>query len=207
MPDSYLTVEKCSVYELIEKKSKFIACVKPIILEKDALSFINDIKSKHWNARHNVYAYVVKENNISRYSDDGEPHGTAGLPILNVIKKNDLKNVAVVVTRYFGGILLGTGGLVRAYSQAATVALNCAKIIKMHPCYDCSVFCDYNQYGKLLGIIDECGGIVDNSDFSQRISVFFHLKKENFLNLSKKIMEFSSGMLCCDILNENFYNF
>lgn len=206
MPDSYLTVEKDSVYELIEKKSKFIAYVKPIISEKDALSFINEIKSKHWDARHNVYAYVVKENNISRYSDDGEPHGTAGVPVLDVIKKNNLRNVAVVVTRYFGGILLGTGGLVRAYSQATTMALNCAKIIKMCPCYDCNIFCDYNQYGKLLNIISECDGVVDNSDFSQKISVFFHLKKENFSDLSKKIMEFSSGTLDCNILSENFYN-
>ena len=157
MPDSYLTVEKDAVYELVEKKSKFIAYVKPIISEKDALSFVNNIKSKHWNARHNVYAYVVNENNISRYSDDGEPHGTAGLPVLDVIKKNDLKDIAVVVTRYFGGILLGTGGLVRAYSQATTMALNCAKRIKMYLCYDCNVFCDYNQYGRLLGIINECG--------------------------------------------------
>lgn len=206
MPDSYLTVEKDSVYELIEKKSKFIAYVKPIISEKDALSFINDIKSKHWDARHNVYAYVVKENNISRYSDDGEPHGTAGVPVLDVIKKNNLRNVAVVVTRYFGGILLGIGGLVRAYSQATTMALNCAKIIKMCLCYDCNIFCDYNQYGKLLNIISECDGVVDNSDFSQKISVFFHLKKENFSDLSKKIMEFSSGTLDCNILSENFYN-
>ena len=206
MPDSYLTVEKDSVYELIEKKSKFIAYVKPIISEKDALSFINDIKSKHWDARHNVYAYVVKENNISRYSDDGEPHGTAGVPVLDVIKKNNLRNVAVVVTRYFGGILLGIGGLVRAYSQATTMALNCAKIIKMCLCYDCNIFCDYNQYGKLLNIISECDGVVDNSDFSQKISVFFHLNKENFSDLSKKIMEFSSGTLDCNILSENFYN-
>ena len=206
MPDSYLTVEKDSVYELIEKKSKFIAYVKPIISEKDALSFINDIKSKHWDARHNVYAYVVKENNISRYSDDGEPHGTAGVPVLDVIKKNNLRNVAVVVTRYFGGILLGIGGLVRAYSQATTMALNCAKIIKMCLCYDCNIFCDYNQYGKLLNIISECDGVVDNSDFSQKISVFFHLNKDNFSDLSKKIMEFSSGTLDCNILSENFYN-
>lgn len=206
MPDSYLTVEKDSVYELIEKKSKFIAYVKPIISEKDALSFINEIKSKHWDARHNVYAYVVKENNISRYSDDGEPHGTAGVPVLDVIRKNNLENVAVVVTRYFGGILLGTGGLVRAYSQATMMALNCAKIIKMCLCYDCNIFCDYNQYGKLLNIISECDGVIDNSDFSQKISVFFHLKKENFSDLSKKIMEFSSGTLDCNILSENFYN-
>lgn len=207
MVDSYLTVEKSSVCEFIQKKSKFIGYTKPIISEKDALDFINEIKTKNWNARHNVFAYVVRENNASKYSDDGEPHGTAGLPMLDVIKKNNLKNIVVVVTRYFGGILLGTGGLVRAYSQVASMAINCAKTIKMCLSYDCSVICDYNQYGKILNIVDECGGIIDSSDFSQKIDVIFHLPKRNFSVLSKKIVEFSSGKLCCNVLNENFYKF
>ena len=207
MADSYFTVEKDSVCELVEKKSKFIGYVKPIVTEKDALSFINEIKTKHWDARHNVYAYVVRENNVSRYSDDGEPHGTAGLPVLDVIKKNNLKNVVVVVTRYFGGILLGTGGLVRAYSQTASMALDCAKIIKMCPCYDCNLLCDYNQYGKILNIIGDCAGVVDNTEFLQDVNVKFHLRQEDFSGLSKKILEFSSGKLKCDILNENFYSF
>lgn len=206
MPDSYLTVEKEFFCELFEKKSKFIAQVKPVKSEKEALNFINDIKTRNWDARHNVYAYVIKENNISRCSDDGEPHGTAGVPVLEVIKKNDLKNVALVVTRYFGGILLGTGGLVRAYSQAASMVLSRVRIIKMALCYDCSLFCDYNQYGKLLKIIDECGGIVDNSEFFQEIRVTFHLNKESFSCLSKKFLEFFSGTLHCDVLNEKFYN-
>ena len=207
MTDSYFTVEKDSVCELVEKKSKFIGYAKPIVTEKDALSFINEIKTKHWDARHNVYAYVVRENNVSRYSDDGEPHGTAGLPVLDVIKKNNLKNAVVVVTRYFGGILLGTGGLVRAYSQTASMALDCAKIIKMCPCYDCNLLCDYNQYGKILNIIGECAGVVDNAEFLQDVNVEFHLRQEDFSGLSKKILEFSSGTLKCSILNENFYSF
>jgi len=109
--DSYITVGKSAISEFAEKKSKFIGYVKPVSTEDDALSFINEIKSRHWDARHNVFAYVVRENNIARYSDDGEPHGTAGVPILDIIKRNNLQNVVVVVTRYFGGILLGTGGL------------------------------------------------------------------------------------------------
>lgn len=207
MSYSYLTVEKSAVCEFVEKKSKFIGYVKPVVSENDAWNFINDVRAKHWNARHNVYAYIVRGNNVSRYSDDEEPHGTAGLPVLDVIKKSNLTNVAVVVTRYFGGILLGTGGLVRAYSHAAFLALDCAKIIEMCQGYDCNLVCDYNQYGKMLNIISECDGVVDNSEFLQDVNVFFHLKKENFSELSKKICEFSSGKLCCKVLNENFYNF
>ena len=93
MCDSYVTVEKSAISELIEKKSKFIGYVKPISTEDDALNFISEIKSRHWDARHNVFAYVVRENNIARYSDDGEPHGTAGVPILDIIKRNNLQNV------------------------------------------------------------------------------------------------------------------
>ncbi len=206
MVDSYMTVSKSSTFEFIEKKSKFIAYVKPIQCENDALDFINDIKTKHWDARHNVYAYVLLDNNISRYSDDGEPHGTAGVPVLDILKKNNLYNVAIVVTRYFGGILLGTGGLVRAYSAAAAGAINTSGIIKMSHCFECELLCDYNQYGKISNIINECGGIVINTDFTQEINVCFYLKKENLSILSKKILEMSSGALNYKIISEKFYN-
>ena len=206
MVDSYMTVSKSSTFEFIEKKSKFIAYVQPIQCEKDALDFINNIKTKHWDARHNVYAYVLLDNNISRYSDDGEPHGTAGVPVLDILKKNNLYNVAIVVTRYFGGILLGTGGLVRAYSAAATGAINASGIIKMSHCFECELLCDYNQYGKISNIINECGGIIINTDFTQEINVCFYLKKENLSILSKKILEMSSGALNYKIINEKFYN-
>lgn len=206
MVDSYMTVSKSSTFEFIEKKSKFIAYVQPIQCEKDALDFINNIKTKHWDARHNVYAYVLLDNNISRYSDDGEPHGTAGVPVLDILKKNNLYNVAIVVTRYFGGILLGTGGLVRAYSAAATGAINVSGIIKMSHCFECELLCDYNQYGKISNIINECGGIIINTDFTQEINVCFYLKKENLSILSKKILEMSSGALNYKIINEKFYN-
>ena len=206
MCDSYITVGKRAISEFVEKKSKFIGYVKPVSTEGDALSFINEIKSRHWDARHNVFAYVVRENNIARYSDDGEPHGTAGVPILDIIKRNNLQNVVVVVTRYFGGILLGTGGLVRAYSQAASSAIDLARVVEMVCCYDCGLQCDYNQYGKAANIISECGGVVDKTDFSGEVSVGFHVRKKDFSALSKKILEMSSGALQCNILGENFYS-
>ncbi len=206
MTDSFLTIEKSSVCELIEKKSRFIAYAEPVSTEADALKFISQIKAKHWDARHNVFAYFIREDNVCRYSDDGEPHGTAGVPVLDVIKKNRLKNVVIVVTRYFGGVLLGTGGLVRAYTQAACLALERACVAKMRLCCDCSLICNYNQYGKLVKIIEDCFGVIDQTDFSLSITVFFHLIKDNFSALSKKVSEFSSGQLQCDVLGEHFYS-
>ena len=114
--------------EFTEKRSRFIGYCKPVTSEEEATRFISQIRSKHWDARHNVYAYSLREGNIKRYSDDGEPSGTAGMPVLDVIVKNEVFDVCVVVTRYFGGILLGTGGLVRAYSQAAKLALDAGKV-------------------------------------------------------------------------------
>lgn len=207
MTDSFLTIEKSSVCELIEKKSRFIGYAEPVTTEADALSFISRIKAKHWDARHNVFAYFIRENSVCRYSDDGEPHGTAGVPILDVIKKNELKNVVIVVTRYFGGILLGTGGLVRAYTQAACLALEQACVVKMLLCCECSLICDYNQYGKLVKIIEDCCGVIDRTDFSLGVTVFFHLIKDNFSVLSKKVSEVSSGQLQCNVLGERFYSF
>ncbi len=205
MENSYITVSDESSFELVEKKSKFIGYIKHVKSEKDAVDFITTIKTKHWDARHNVYAYILKDNNISRYSDDGEPHGTAGVPVLDILKKNNLQNIVVVVTRYFGGILLGTGGLVRAYSKAAAGAINSSEIIKMSMCCSCELVCDYNQYQKISNIINECTGIIDETIFAQEIKLCFHIKKENTKNLSKKLLEISSGTLNYKIKNENFY--
>ena len=121
--DVYKTVKKQSQSLLIEKKSKFIANVKPVDNEDDALAFLNEIRSKYSDATHNVYAYVIDENNIFRYSDDGEPSGTAGMPVLDAIRKSGIVDVVVVVTRYFGGTLLGTGGLVHTYGASAKQGL------------------------------------------------------------------------------------
>ncbi|HBN81058.1 MAG TPA: YigZ family protein, partial [Ruminococcaceae bacterium] len=119
----YLTVRREASAEFTERRSRFIGCAKPVGTEKDALSFLNTIRSKHWDASHNVYAYALRSGQLRRYSDDGEPQGTAGIPVLDVLVKSGLVDTAVVVTRYFGGVLLGAGGLVRAYSHAASLAV------------------------------------------------------------------------------------
>ena len=135
----YKTVEFESKDEFVEKKSRFIGYVKPVKTQEEATNFINSIKSKHWDATHNVSAFVLRENNIQRSSDDGEPSGTAGVPTLDVLLKENLVDVCVVVTRYFGGTLLGAGGLIRAYSHSSKIAVEAGHIITMAPCKVLSV--------------------------------------------------------------------
>ena len=125
---SYKTTEKEAQDEFVEQRSRFIGYVRPVKTEEEALAFIEEKKKQHWDARHNVYAYVLREGGIQRYSDDGEPHGTAGVPTLDVLLKSGVTDVCVVVTRYFGGILLGAGGLVRAYTKSAKLALEAAQL-------------------------------------------------------------------------------
>ena len=145
----YKTIKSASSDEFVVKKSRFIGYVRPVKTQEEALAFINEIKSKHWDATHNVSAYILRNGGIKRYSDDGEPQGTAGVPCLDVLEKENLVDTCVVVTRYFGGILLGGGGLVRAYSHSAKIAVDSAKIITMAHCVDVEIECDYTFYGKL----------------------------------------------------------
>lgn len=181
--------------ELTEKKSRFIAYAKPVQTEESAIAFINEIKSKHWDARHNVYAYILKDGNISRYSDDGEPHGTAGLPILKVLTGKCVVNVAIVVTRYFGGILLGTGGLARAYSNVAQMAIDKAGTTEMIICDNCKISCSYDQYGKILNVISDYGGKSDETVFGEAVKFKFHIPEYNFDAVNKKVSELTSGQV------------
>ena len=142
--------------EIVEKKSRFIATVLPVDQEEEALEFIEKMKKKYWNATHNCYAYVIGERHeIQRYSDDGEPGGTAGRPMLDVLLGEDIHNVAVVVTRYFGGTLLGTGGLVRAYSSATKAGLASSVIITKIPGFKLRISTDYTGLGKIQYILGE----------------------------------------------------
>lgn len=145
----YKTVEKAAVAEFTEKKSRFIGYVCPVKTAEEAQNFITEVRSKNREATHNVPAYVLRENNIQRCSDDGEPSGTAGVPVLDVILKNEVKDVCVVVTRYFGGVLLGAGGLVRAYSHGSKIALEAGGIITLAPCAVLQVEADYPFYERI----------------------------------------------------------
>lgn len=200
----YKTVEFESCDEFIEKKSRFIGYVKPVKTQEEAVSFINSIKSKHWDAAHNVSAYVLKENNIQRSSDDGEPSGTAGVPVLDVLLKENLVDVCVVVTRYFGGTLLGAGGLIRAYSHGSKIAVESGNIITMAPCRIMSVSVDYSFYDRLNILLNDFMANVESSDFSDVVSVKFSIKTELVDSFSDKLTELSNGKFRLNELGEKF---
>lgn len=202
--NEYKTVEFENSDEFIEKKSRFIGYVKPVKTQNEAVDFINSIKSKHWDATHNVYAYVLKENNIQRCSDDGEPSGTAGVPVLDVILKNELVDVCVVVTRYFGGTLLGAGGLVRAYSHGSKIAVESGNIITMAPCKILSVSVDYNFYERLSNLLNDFGANVEKTDFSDKVEVVFSMKEQSVDFLSEKLTDMSNGSYLLTETGEKF---
>lgn len=200
----YKTVEFENSDDFVEKKSRFIGYVKPVKTSGEALEFINKIKSKHWDATHNVYAYVLKENNIQLYSDDGEPSGTAGVPVLDVILKNGLVDVCVVVTRYFGGILLGAGGLVRAYSHGSKIALESGNIITMAPCKILSVKVDYSFYERMNILLSEFNANIEETLFEESVKMTFSLKEDKVMLLSERLTELSNGKYVLSEVGEKF---
>lgn len=200
----YKTVEKANSDEFIEKKSRFIGYVKPVKSPQEAADFVNSIKTKHWDASHNVYAYVLKENNIQRCSDDGEPSGTAGVPVLDVILKNELVDVCVVVTRYFGGTLLGAGGLVRAYSHGSKIAVEAGNIITMALCKILIISVDYGFYERLCIILNDFNANIESTDFSDKVTVTFTLKAQSVQMLNDKLIDASNGVYSLIEAGEKF---
>ncbi|MDD6808218.1 MAG: YigZ family protein [Oscillospiraceae bacterium] len=201
---NYLTVEREASDSFVEKRSEFIGYIKPVKTEKHAVEFINEIKQKHWDAKHNVYAYILRDGQIKRYSDDGEPQGTAGVPVLDVLQKNGICDCCVVVTRYFGGILLGGGGLVRAYSHAASLAVNAGNVIKMELCNVCKMSCDYTLYGKIPGLISEHGGKIISQVFEDDIKLEFFIPAPNYQKFTEDLTNLSLGKGFADIIGEEF---
>lgn len=203
----YETVKKNSSAEYEIKHSRFIGYCRPVSTKEEAESFIAEIKSKHWDATHNVYAYILRDGNVKRYSDDGEPQGTAGVPVLSVIEKEGLCDVCVVVTRYFGGILLGGGGLVRAYSHSAKIGIDAASVITMALAREMRISCDYNFYGKLEAFLRSEGVGIISSDFESDVTVTFRIKNADYDFFLSKLTDLSGGKVIPEVLNENFYEF
>lgn len=172
MTTEYRTVYEGGEGEIVEKKSRFIAAVKPVSAEDDALAFIESVKKKHWNATHNCFAYVIGERSeLARCSDDGEPNGTAGKPMLDVLQGEELRNTAVVVTRYFGGTLLGTGGLVRAYSLAVKAGLASSVIITKIRGVKLRIGTDYTGLGKIQYILGQKGLRILDSEYADNVKL------------------------------------
>lgn len=194
MLDKYKTVYKGGEGEITEKKSRFIATVCHVETEEEALSFIEQTKKKYWDARHNCYVYSVGKNReFTRCSDDGEPSGTAGRPMLDVILGEQIYNVAAVVTRYFGGILLGTGGLVRAYSKSLQKGLQASVIIEKTYGISLEIITDYNGIGKIQYIAGERGLPVLDSEYSDRVVLHILVPADQVQEVEKAITEGTSG--------------
>lgn len=174
--ESYITVSGESVGEYSEKRSRFIATLRHTETEEQAAAFLAEMRSKYWDARHNCYAYSMSNGALKRFSDDGEPHGTAGKPILDIIDGSGLTDITVVVTRYFGGVLLGTGGLVRAYSAAAREAVAAAERVKMTPCTVYKARCGYSELERLTKLITDSGGRVENTVYAADVELEFYLE-------------------------------
>lgn len=204
---NYITISAPAQDSFIEKRSEFIGYISPVSTNEEAVEFINSIKAKHRKANHNVYAYILRNDNISRYSDDGEPQGTAGVPVLDVLKKRGLTNVCVVVTRYFGGILLGGGGLVRAYSHAASLACDAAEIMDMRLCHRLKITADYSLYGKIAYLLPNYDTITVASDFGTDVSMEILVLSEKLNALKDELIEAANGQVTisdCGELYEDF---
>ncbi|MBQ4332678.1 MAG: YigZ family protein [Clostridia bacterium] len=193
--DRYLTIARAAVDEFVEKRSRFIGAIQPVTTEEEALAFIRARQKQYWDATHNVYAYVLNGGNLCRFSDDGEPQGTAGIPVLDVLRKEGLTDCAVVVTRYFGGILLGGGGLVRAYSHGAKIAVDAGGVVEMRLCLQGAVTCDYSQYGWVPAFLTDAGATVTDTQFGEAVDVYFSLPQEKRAHLKTTLIDRSNGRL------------
>lgn len=192
--DGRLYVYRGGQGEIIEKKSRFIATVKPVKSEQEAVSFINETKKKYWDARHNCSAFVIgKRQELTRCSDDGEPAGTAGRPMLDVLLKEDIHDVAVVVTRYFGGVLLGTGGLVRAYQQATKQGLLASDIIEKQDGSILLIRTDYTGIGKLQYLFAQEKITVIDTEYAVDVLVKAVIPEADRERIEKIITEQTNG--------------
>jgi len=207
---AYNTIYEGGTDEIVEKKSRFIAQVFPVETEEEVATILEQMKKKYWDARHNCYAFVLGETSqISRCSDDGEPSGTAGRPILEVINGKELTNILIVVTRYFGGTLLGTGGLVRAYSQSAQAGIMASKVIRKEVGYRVSIDTDYNGIGKLQYVAMQNNIAILDTQYTDKVQMILLVPIEQTESLLKEVTEATAGQsvwsqekepgsFCCD---------
>ena len=204
MNEGYLTPAGYGEAEYVEKHSRFIGRVWPVETEEEALGILKEIRAKHWDATHNVYAYILQENGTMRYSDDGEPQGTSGMPTLTVFRGQNVQNVLCIVTRYFGGILLGTGGLVRAYSQTAKLALEAAGLARVRLWEQLLVACPYGLYERVKRELEAAGAVISDTDFGADVSLEALLEKGKSEALNAKLLELSAGTVEALVMGESY---
>lgn len=206
MLEQYKTIYEGGEGEIVEKKSRFIATVRPVESEEAALAFLEEMKKKYWDARHNCYVYSVGMNReFTRCSDDGEPSGTAGRPMLDVVLGEDIYNVAVVVTRYFGGVLLGTGGLVRAYSKAVQEGLTASKVILKQKGIALKITTDYTGIGKIQYIAGERNIPILDSEYTDKVVMKLLVPVQDVGSVQKAVTEGTNGRAGIEKDQELYY--
>lgn len=204
---SYKTIDGSAEARFIEKKSEFIGYLRHVETEAEAIAFINEIRAEHRKATHNCYAYILRDNNISRHSDDGEPSGTAGAPIYEVLKKEGLTDIACVVTRYFGGVLLGAGGLVRAYTQGAKLAVDSAAVLNMCRAIRLKLTLAYPLYGKIGKLLAEYDARVESENFAAEVEITLVIREESADELITALTDACSGNIIAQKQENLEYNF
>ena len=200
---AYFTLEKEGFATLTEKRSEFLAYAKPVTTEAEAMAFVEQIRKKYPDARHTVFAYFLSNGGM-RYSDDGEPQGSAGMPVLDIIRKGGFTDAVITVTRYFGGILLGTGGLVRAYSGAAKLAAAEAGIVELIP-YDLVRFSvDYSMYQRVLYELKNYLATEENTDFGAEVTLTLALPTEYTRPLQERLIALTNGKVKGEVVGSRF---
>ena len=203
----YKTIARRCEARFIEKKSEFIGYLCPVQTEEQAVAFIEEIRAMHRKATHNCYAYILRENNAARHSDDGEPGGTAGVPIYEVLRKEGLTDVCRVVTRYFGGVLLGAGGLVRAYTKGAKDAVDAAQIKCMAEAVKLAVTVDYGLYGRLAQVFADFDARVEDEQFADNVRIVLHIRAENSQKLTDKLVDVCNGAVSVEEIEKLNFDF
>lgn len=204
LKETYKTVSHEGSTLFVDRKSRFISHVMPVSNEAAAIEYFNKIRSEYPDARHNVYAYVIDENSIFRYSDDGEPSGTAGMPVLDTIRKSGLVDVIVVVTRYFGGTLLGTGGLVHAYGTSATEGLKAAGIVERSLCDIVSAEVEYTMLGSVQHKLMTDGYILEETLYGERVTFNICSPVSTTNTLIKELTDITNGRAVCKITDKKY---
>ena len=189
--------------EFVEKRSTFMGHVRLVETEDEARAFIAEMKKKYHDARHNCWCYIIKDG-PERYSDDGEPQGTAGIPMLEVMRREGVTNIVCVVTRYFGGILLGAGGLLRAYTKSAKDALDAAGVSVVRRWVEAEIACSYAQSERLKGEVLALSGIVTDMEYGAGVSIKAVVPEENTESLDARIFDVSAGSVKCAFHGESF---